>query len=208
MKLFKLMGLAMAFAAVAGLAHAGAKAGKPAPDFKAMDSLGKEHKLSDYKGRYVVLEWVNHGCPFVVAQYEKSKMQAQQVKWTKKNVVWLRVNSSAPGKQGHVTAEECVKEAKKYRSKATATLLDEDGKIGKKYGAKTTPHMFVIDPQGKVAYAGAIDNAPRVADIVKENEDGEPYVNYVDAALAEAMDGKKVSVDSTKPYGCSVKYKD
>jgi hypothetical protein len=201
---------ALAAAAVLGLAvSAGAvEVGKKAPDFTGKDSTGKEQKLSAYKGKYVVLEWVNHGCPFVVSQYEKGKMQRLQEKWVKKDVVWLRVNSSAPGKQGHVDAEACEKEAKEHKSKASATILDPTGKIGKKYGAKTTPHMFVVDPKGTLLYAGAIDNAPREAKSVKKNDAGEPFVSYVDLALTEATAGKALSTPSTVPYGCGVKYKD
>jgi peroxiredoxin len=199
-----------ALAAALGLAVSvqAVEVGKKAPDFSGKDSAGKEQKLSAYKGKYVVLEWVNHGCPFVVSQYGKGKMQKLQEKWTKKDVVWLRVNSSAPGKQGHVDAEACEKEAKERKSKASATILDPAGKIGKKYGAKTTPHMFVVDPQGKLAYMGAIDNAPREAGKVSKGADGSPFVNYVDQALTEATAGKAISVPSTVPYGCGVKYKD
>jgi len=202
--------LALAAAAVLGLSVSAqaVEVGKKAPDFTGKDSSGKEQKLSSYKGKYVVLEWVNHGCPFVVSQYEKGKMQKLQEKWVKKDVVWLRVNSSAPGKQGHVDGEACEKEAKEQKSKASATILDPTGKIGKKYKAKTTPHMFVVDPQGNLAYMGAIDNAPREARSVKKNEAGETFVSYVDQALAEATAGKAISVPSTTPYGCGVKYKD
>jgi len=197
---------------VAGFALAVAtqavEVGKKAPDFTGKDSAGHEQKLSAYKGKYVVLEWTNHGCPFVVSHYAKNKMQKVQEKWTKKDVVWLRVLSSAPGKQGYCSPEECEAAVKEHKTKASATVLDPSGKIGKKYGAKTTPHMFVVDPKGNFAYMGAIDNAPREDGKVSKGADGSPFVNYVDQALTEALAGKAISVPSTVPYGCGVKYKD
>jgi len=206
MKMLKLSTFVAGFALA--VATQAVEVGKKAPDFTGKDSAGHEQKLSAYKGKYVVLEWTNHGCPFVVSQYDKDKMQKVQAKWVKKDVVWLRVNSSAPGKQGHVDGEACEAEVKKYKTKASATILDPDGKIGKKYGAKTTPHMFVVDPKGTLAYMGAIDNAPREDGKVSKGADGSPFVNYVDQALAEATAGKAISVPSTVPYGCGVKYKD
>ena len=182
--------------------------GKKAPAFTAVDESGQEHKLSEYKGKYVVLEWTNHGCPFVVSHYKKDKMQKVQEKWTKRDVQWLRVISSAPGKQGYCSPEDCKDASKKHNVKATSTFLDPEGVIGQAYGAKTTPHMFVIDPKGKLIYAGAIDNAPREDGEVAKNEAGEAFVNYVDQALQESLvEKKKVSVPSTVPYGCGVKYK-
>jgi peroxiredoxin len=189
------------------LSHA-AKVGDPAPSFTSADSQGKPVKLSDYKGKFVVLEWHNQNCPFVKAQYNKGKMQNLQAKWTAKGVVWLRVISSASGKEGFVTGPQAEESAKEQGAKATDTLLDQDGVVGQAYGAKTTPHMFVINPKGTLIYNGAIDNAPRVEEAVTKTESGEPFTNYVDRALQESMvEKRKVAVPSTPPYGCGVKYK-
>ncbi|HUO58580.1 MAG TPA: redoxin domain-containing protein [bacterium] len=185
-----------------------ARVGDPAPNFTATDSHGKTHKLSDFKGKYLVLEWHNQDCPFVVSQY-KGKMQRLQDKWTKKGVEWLAIISSAPGKQGYVDAAGANADVKTKGAHVTATCLDPEGVIATAYGAKTTPHMFVINPKGALIYNGAIDNAPREDGDVAKNENGEAFVNYVDQALTEAMvQKKKVTIPSTPPYGCHVKYKD
>jgi len=182
-----------------------AKVGSSAPAFTATDSLGKVHKLSDYRGRYVVLEWHNQDCPFVVSQY-KGKMQRLQKKWTKKGALWFSVISSAPGKQGHVDVVQANLDVKHHHAYSTATFMDSEGKIAHAYDAKTTPHMFVINPKGVLIYDGAIDNAQLEDRSVRKNKDGEPYVNYVDKALTESMKGKEVSIPTTPPYGCHVKY--
>ncbi len=166
--------------------------GSAAPNFTGTDSHGKNHSLTDFKGKFVVLEWFNPDCPFVKAQYDPKHMQELQKLFTKKGVVWLSVDSSAPGKQGHLTGDQANAVLKEKGASPTALLLDPEGKIGRLYGAKTTPHMFVIDPSGKLIYAGAIDD--------KQGK------NYVRAALEEALAGKPVSVAATQPYGCSVKY--
>jgi len=164
-------------------------------------------KLSDYKGKFVVLEWHNKDCPFVKAQYGKGKMQNLQAKWTAKGVVWLRMISSAPGKEGYLTAEQARESATEQGAKATDTLLDPEGVVGQAYGAKTTPHMFVINPKGILIYNGAIDNAPLTDESVVKTKEGEAYVNYVDRALQESVvEKKKVAIPSTPPYGCGVKY--
>ncbi len=183
-----------------------AEVGKPAPDFSAVDSKGKVHELKKLKGLFVVLEWHNQDCPFVVSQYSKGKMQKLQEKWTGRGVQWFTVISSAPGKEGYVQASGADQDVKKTKAKVTAVFLDPKGTLGKAYGAKTTPHMFVIDPKGVLIYDGAIDNAPREDGISLKNEDGQPYLNYVDKALTEAKGGKKVSIPSMAPYGCHVKY--
>lgn len=175
--------------------------GKPAPNFTATDIYGKEVKLSDLKGKRVVLEWTNHLCPFVRKQYGTGNMQATQEKATKDGVVWLSIVSSAPGKQGNVTPAEAQKIVKDVGAKATTRILDPSGKIGRLYGAKTTPHMFVIDKNGNVAYEGAIDDKP--SPDPKSVEDAK---NLVLAALDDLDAGKKVEVPFTVPYGCSVKY--
>ncbi len=172
-----------------------------APDFTLKDSNGQEHSLSDFRGKYVVLEWVNYDCPFVKKHYVPGNMQELQKALTSKDVVWLSINSSAPGKQGSYSPAEANQIMNNSGAQPTAYLLDTNGKVGKMYGAKTTPHMFVIDPEGKVAYQGAIDSIPSFdsADIPKAK-------NYVTAAVDSLMAGQAVSDASTTPYGCSVKY--
>jgi len=182
-----------------------AKVGDPAPAFTGKDTHGKIQKLSDYKGKFVVLEWHNHDCPFTQSQY-KGKMQKLQQEWTAKGVIWLRVISSAPGKDGYVTARKANLDAARNGTAATATLLDPQGVLGHAYGAKTTPHLFIINPQGILIYNGAVDNAPLEDDFSAQNKDGQPYVNYVDQALEEATSGREISVKTTVPYGCAVKY--
>jgi peroxiredoxin len=210
MKVFRKWGfftLALATLGIGALSHA-ATVGNPAPDFTATDSNSKEHKLTDLKGKYVVLEWHNQSCPFVVSQY-KGKMEKLQAKWVKKGVQWFAVISSAPGMEGYAEASQANDDMKSHNAHVTAVFLDPKGTLGRAYGAKTTPHMFVIDPKGILIYDGAIDNAPREDENVAKNDSGEPFVNYVDRALTESMvNGKKVSVPSTPPYGCGVKYKD
>lgn len=176
--------------------------GSQAPDFSLTDTKGKTHALSDYKGRTVVLEWTSFGCPFVVKHYETGNMQALQKKWADKGVVWLSICSSAKGKEGNMTPAEWNKEIADTKSASTAFLLDESGRTGKSYDAKTTPHMFVIDTKGTLVYKGAIDDKPTY-----KQSDVKSAKNYVDTALTEVMDGKPVGISSTESYGCSVKYK-
>ncbi|MEZ4752195.1 MAG: redoxin domain-containing protein [Bdellovibrionota bacterium] len=177
------------------------KTGSKAPSFVAKDSNGKEHKLEDFKGKYVVLEWLNHGCPYVRKHYDSGNMQNTQAEAKKKGAVWLSIVSSAEGKQGYMTPEETNAAIKKNKSKADAVLLDSDGKIGLAYGAKTTPHMFIIDPKGNVVYQGAIDSirSTDTDDIVKAD-------NYVLTAFKEIQSGTAIKTASTEPYGCGVKY--
>lgn len=178
-----------------------AKVGQPAPSFTAKDSDGKIQKLSDYRGKFVVLEWHNRQCPFVHKHYASGNMQKLQKEWTAKGVVWFTVISSAPGKQGYMTADEENAYVKQVGASPTAVLLDPSGELGHLYGAKTSPHMFVINPQGILIYDGAIDNKP-TTDI----EDVATAKNYVSLALEEAMAGEQVKTPVTRPYGCSVKY--
>jgi AhpC/TSA family len=176
--------------------------GSPAPALTLTDTRGKQHNLADYKGKHVVLEWVNFGCPFVKKHYESGNMQATQKKAVDKGVVWLSVCSSAEGKQGHMDADDWNEEIADRKLASTAVLLDENGAVGRTYGAKTTPHMYVVNPDGVLVYKGAIDDKPST------NEDDIPGArNHVLAALDESMAGKSVSTPSTQPYGCSVKYK-
>lgn len=199
--------VATVLVASAAGAVSGKKAQKPlamidkaAPNFELTDMNGKVHKLSDYKGKYVVLEWTNPDCPFVKKHYQ-GNMQSLQEKYGKKDVVWLLIYSSAPGNQGHYKAEDVKKIAKERKIAATAYLNDESGTVGRIYGAKTTPHMFVIDPAGTLIYAGAIDSKPST-----EANDIKTATNYVQTCLDAALAGNKVEPKTTTPYGCSVKY--
>lgn len=194
--------LLLPFYASAGL-ETMARPGLKAPEFTAMDSHGKTVSLKDFLGKIVVLEWKNHQCPFVVKHYESGTMQALQKDLTAKGVVWLSVISSAPGKQGYVTGGEANAIAKKEGSAATAILLDPEGAIGRLYGAKTTPHMFVINTAGFIAYAGAIDDKPSA-----DKQDLKGARSYVREAVEAVRLSKTVEVESTPPYGCSVKYGD
>lgn len=186
----------------AGFAHAQVKNGASAPDFTLPGEDGKAHSLKDSKGKIVVLEWYNEGCPYVKKHYNSGNMQGLQKEFTGKDVVWYSIISSKEGSQG---AMEDAKSAAKLKvdskSFSTHILLDQDSKVGRLYGAKTTPHMFVIDGAGKVAYQGAIDDKPSAS---KKTLTGAK--NYVRTALEEVMAGKKVSMAETQPYGCAVKY--
>ncbi|MFP5307458.1 MAG: redoxin domain-containing protein [Gammaproteobacteria bacterium] len=186
---------------VATTAAATPSVGEPAPSFSTTDSTGKTVALGDFAGKYVVLEWTNDGCPFVQKHYSSGNMQALQKDTTDDGAVWLSVISSAPGKQGHVDGAGADALTRSRDAHPTHVLLDENGDVGRLYGAKTTPHMFIVDPKGTLVYAGDIDSIPSAdpADIPK----AKPYVKL---ALAEAMAGKPVSEAVTKPYGCSVKY--
>lgn len=175
--------------------------GSKAPGFTLKDSQGKAHSLSDFEGKFVVLEWFNHQCPFVRKHYDSGNMQALQKKYTGQDVVWLTLISSAQGEQGYLTPDDANGRIKEESFAGTAILLDASGKVGRKYGAAATPHMFVIDPEGTLIYQGAIDSV-RSAD----PDDIAGATNYVAAALEAAMAGKPVAVDSTRPYGCGIKY--
>ncbi len=175
--------------------------GNQAPDFSLPDTYRKTVRLSDFKGKYVVLEWYNPDCPFVGKHYGSGNMQNLQKEFTSKGVVWLTIDSSAPGMQGNYQADQLNQISKKVGAARTALLLDSDGKVGREFGAKTTPDMYIIDPKGVLVYEGAIDNK-RSTDI----EDVKTATNYVRVALESAMAGKPVKTTTTQPYGCSVKY--
>lgn len=181
--------------------NAAVEIGKPAPEIEATDTNGNAFKLSDHKGKIVVLEWTNNECPFVKKHYDSGNMQATQKAAAEKGVAWISIVSSAPGKQGHVDAQEANKIVTDAGATVTAKLLDEAGTIGKAYDARTTPHMFVIDAEGNVAYAGAIDSnsSPNPATI-------EGATNYVTAAIDALIAGTAIEVAQTQPYGCGVKY--
>src|SRR5437868_14162083 len=176
--------------------------GAAAPEFSLSDVSGKTHSLSEYKGKYVVLEWFNPECPFVKKHYGSGNMQKLQAEYTGKGVVWLTIDSNAPGTEGNITPEQAQKIMAQWKTKQTALLLDPDSKVAKLYGAKNTPNMVVISPEGKIVYEGAIDSkaSPNPADIPSST-------NYVKAALDESLAGKPASNAQTNPYGCSVKYK-
>ncbi len=180
-----------------------AKVGDVAPEFTTTASNGKTVRLSDYRGKYVVLEWHNNGCPYVGKHYKSGNMQRLQKHWTGEGVVWFTILSSAPGKQGYVTASEENDYLAKMQAAPTAALLDPTGEIGHLYDAKTSPQMVVINPQGVVIYSGAIDDKPTT-----DVQDVPTATNYVTLALQQAMAGKQVETPATRPYGCSVKYAD
>lgn len=197
-----------AFAALVALSlsatpAAAATIGEKAPDFSLPAADGSTQSLSSFAGKVVVLEWFNKDCPFVRKHYDSQNMQNLQKEYTAKDVVWLTVNSSAEGEQGHETVEATKETLAKEKSAATHYLFDTDGKVGKSYDAKTTPHMFVIDKEGKLAYAGAIDDKPSA-----KQEDIAGAKNYVRAAVDAVLEGKPVAEATTKAYGCGVKYAD
>jgi len=195
--------LALFVLALFAISLAAVKVGDQAPDFTGTDSRGQTHKLSDYKGKFVVLEWHNNGCPYTKKHYESGNMQRLQKQWTDKGVVWFTVISSAPGAQGYVTADQENEYMQKMHAAPTAALLDPKGEIGHLYGAKTTPHMFIINPQGQLIYNGAIDDRA-----TSDPSDINGSKNYVSEALEEAKAGQPIAVATTRPYGCSVKYAD
>jgi peroxiredoxin len=202
MKILKILAIiALMAASATAFAKNKAEIGKMAPNFTLTDSKGETHNLSDFKGKYIVLEWINFDCPFVVKHYDSKNMQKLQKKMTGKDVVWLTICSSADGKQGHFGNDEINKRIKELGGNMTAYLVDESGEVGRMYGAKTTPHMYIINPDMNLIYQGAIDDKPST-----NQADIKGAKNYVEAALMEAWDGKEVSESSTKPYGCSVKY--
>jgi alkyl hydroperoxide reductase subunit AhpC len=176
--------------------------GQPAPEFTLTDTQGQSHNLSDFKGKFVVLEWINHGCPFVVKHYVQGNMQALQKEFAEKGVVWLSVCSSAEGMQGHMSNDDWNSKITEVGSASAAVLIDEDGTVGKLYGARVTPHMYVINPDGVLVYNGAIDSVKST-----DSDDIAGAENYVAAALNQSLAGEPVAKPQTQPYGCSVKYK-
>ena len=192
-----------ALAVIAAPAAAAPVVGKPAPDFKLADANGMPVALSDFRGKTVVLEWNNPGCPFVKKHYDSGNMQKAQTAAAKDGAVWLTINSGAPGKQGHMNGAEAKALVAQAGAKPTAYLLDPRGVVGKTYDAKTTPHIYIVNKAGTLVYAGGIDDkpTPNPADINGAR-------NHVLAALAEVKAGKAVSVPTSRPYGCNVKYKD
>lgn len=192
--------VALPFAATPALAQT-ATVGQPAPDFTALDTSGKTVKLSDFKGKHVVLEWTNPGCPFVVKHYGSGNIPALQKEFTGKGVVWLAVNSTDTGSGDYKKPADLGAWMTQQKAAPTATLMDEKGSIGKAYGARTTPHLYIVDPKGTLVYAGGIDSIPSA-----KVDDIKTATNYVRQGLGEALAGKPISAANTKPYGCSVKY--
>jgi len=187
---------------VSAQTDATALVGKAAPDFSLKDTAGKTWNLKDQKGKVIVLEWFNHGCPFVKKHYDSGNMQKLQKEYTGKGVVWVSINSSAPGKQGYAEGAAHAAVFKEKKAAPSVVLVDSDGTVGHLYGAKTTPDMYVIDKSGKLVYSGAIDSKSTFdAGDIPSSE------NYVKKALDEVLGGKTVTTTNTKPYGCSVKYK-
>lgn len=193
--------LALALTLAVSVSAYAARVGSTAPAFTGTDTHGQTHNLSDYRGKFVVLEWTNKDCPFTQKQYDSGNMQSLQKEWAAKGVVWLTILSSAQGEQGYMTAAQENAWMTKVHAAPTAALLDPSGTIGHAYEAKTTPHMFIIDPTGKLIYDGAIDDHPTT-----DTSDVPISKNYVSAALSEAMAGHPVAITYTRPYGCSVKY--
>jgi peroxiredoxin len=179
----------------------GAVVGERAPDFSVVDAYGNTHSLSDFEGKYVILEWLNHDCPFVRKHYDGNNMQQLQKKYREKGVVWLSVISSAPGKQGYLEPEAAQKITKEKNASPTAVLLDVDGTMGRAYDARVTPHMYIINPQGVLKFNGAIDNRP-----TPRPSDLEGAHNFVVAAMTSLMNGGSVEVATNTPYGCAVRY--
>lgn len=198
---YAFMILFFALIAVDLKAESTAEIGADAPQFELKDSYGKTHKLSDFKGKTVVLEWVNFDCPFVIKHYKSENMQKLQKEYTKKGIIWLSICSSAPEKQGNFDNKTINNRIKESKASMTAYLIDADGKVGRKYGAKTTPHLFIVSAEGKLLYAGGIDDIKST-----DTEDVAKAHNYVRQALDEILGSKKVSQPTSVPYGCSVKY--
>ena len=196
--------IVFAIAAVAlSVPAAAAQVGQPAPNFKLNDANGRTVSLADYKGKTVVLEWHNPGCPYVRKHYDSGNMQKTQAAARRDGAVWLTINSGAPGKQGHMSGAEAKALVGKEKAQSTAYLLDPKGVVGKGYQAKTTPHMYIVDKTGTLVYAGGIDDKP-----TSDKADIAGARNHVLAALAEIKAGQPVSVATSRPYGCTVKYPD
>ncbi|MGA0605613.1 thioredoxin family protein [Phenylobacterium sp. VNQ135] len=199
--MFRVVALAAAVAAISAPAVAAPVIGQPAPAFQAKDADGKTRSLAEFKGRTVVLEWTNNGCPYVQKHYNSGAMQRLQSQAAKDGVVWLTVVSSAPDMQGHLDGAGAKAWKAKAKAHSTAVLLDPSGEVGRAYEAKTTPHMFIVDKAGKLAYMGGIDDKPS-----SDPASLKGAKNYVTAALADVKAGRPVAQAATKPYGCSVKY--
>ncbi|QBF83017.1 redoxin domain-containing protein [Shewanella maritima] len=198
----KLLSVTILLLGFIGNVAAAVKVDQAAPNFSLANAKGQQVQLSDFKGKYVVLEWTNHLCPYVQKHYDSDNIPSMQREYTQKDIVWLSIISSAEGKQGYIDAAKSDELTASRNAAPTHVLFDPEGDVGKLYGAKTTPHMYIIDPAGTLKYAGGIDSikSANPADIAKAD-------NYVEFAMAELLAGKNVSKKLTPPYGCSVKYK-
>jgi peroxiredoxin len=183
-------------------AHAAPAVGQPAPDFTLSDTSGKSVRLSDFKGKHVVLEWVNPGCPYVRKHYNSANMQSTQKETTAKGVVWLAINSTEAGSYEYLPPPQLARWMADQKAAATLTLVDQEGTAGRAFGARTTPHMYIVDPKGTLIYAGGIDSIAS-----SRAEDVKTAVNYVKQGVTQALAGQPLSHATTRPYGCSVKYK-
>lgn len=193
--------LVLGLAAPISAAQSQATVGKAAPNFTLQDMDGEKHRLADYEGQYVVLEWLNFECPFVGKHYGSGNMQELQQTFTEKGVVWLSIVSSAEGKQGYYPPDEMKAKKQEHEGQMSAILMDPSGEVGRAYGAKVTPHMYVISPDGELLYKGGIDDKPTT-----DQADIEGAENYVRNALTQAMNGEEVEPKTAQPYGCTVKY--
>jgi len=183
-------------------ARAAPSVGQAAPDFTLTDTSGKSVRLSDFKGRHVVLEWVNPGCPYVRKHYSSANMQGTQKETTGKGVVWLAINSTETAHGDYLAPDKLAAWMTQQQAAPTRTLMDAEGTVGQVYGARTTPHMYIINPQGQLIYAGGIDSIPS-----SRAEDIKAAVNYVRQGVSQALAGQALSNPTTRPYGCSIKYK-
>lgn len=188
--------------AAAGFAQAAPAVGQPAPDFTLKDASGKTVKLSDFRGKHVVLEWTNPGCPYVRKHYNSGNMAATQKDAVDKGVVWLSVNSTEKTSSDYLEPGKLTAWLGERKAVPTAVLMDEEGTVGMAYGARTTPHMYIVNPQGRLVYAGGIDSIPSARE-----SDIKTATNYVKQGLGEALAGKPISAAATQPYGCTIKYK-
>ena len=194
--------VALAALGLAANTHAAPSVGQPAPDFTLTDTAGKTVHLSDFKGKLVVLEWFNPGCPYVRKHYNSANMQGTQKETTAKGVVWLAINSTESGSYDYMAPPQLARWVTEQKAVPTQTLMDEDGVVGKAYGARTTPHMYIVSPQGTLIYAGGIDSIAS-----SRPDDIKTAVNYVKQGVREALTGQALSNATTRPYGCSIKYK-
>jgi hypothetical protein len=202
-------GLLLSLAAPLATAQSQATVGEAAPNFTLQAADGTTHSLSDFEGQYVVLEWLNFGCPYVAQHYGSGHMQELQQTYTEKDVVWLSVVSSAEGKQGYYPPAEMVEQKNEHDGQMTAILMDTDGEVGKTYGARTTPHMYVVNPDGELIYKGGIDDwatADTGTSVPSNEYITQTATNYVETSLGQAMNGETVDPTTAQPYGCSVKY--
>jgi hypothetical protein len=206
---FVACGLLLALAAPLATAQSQATVGAAAPDFTLQAADGTTHSLSDFEGQYVVLEWLNFGCPYVAQHYGSGHMQELQQTYTEQDVVWLSVVSSAEGKQGYYPPEEMVEQKNEHNGQMAAILMDPDGTVGQTYGARTTPHMYVVNPEGELIYKGGIDDwatADTDSSVPSAEYITQTATNYVETSLGQAMNGEPVDPQTAQPYGCSVKY--